>query len=592
MDIKELRAINMSAKVKLAIVLSLVLFITLTSLMLAQFVSASYNQLDLFQLVKALKAVACLAVLSHWHFVASSELSSLSNSRYYHWEVAVFLLLHTLDGLVHFIDYDPVRWQLTASITLVLSAVLSVSLTFKQFNRSKVELFGFSLVVSATFAFILYSIGWNVNAYQLAELPPILVVSSILSSAIVSVLAIRMFVENRYSEYEVNVLLLLVALTGLFEIFGREGHIIWWTSAAFQLLFVSTLFGAANSLNSQTAGNLRLYKQGLNKTTSVHFCGNEKGHLVFVNTAFRELFGIDSDTKIKNINHPFVHHPIWQTIDNNLKKTGEWAGETMVRINKDKVISVYVEFSVLNLSGELLHQASLTNLQEKVELRRRGNVAEEKLERLSFELMNRQEDERRFFAKELHDEIGQGLTLLKIQHQLPEPDGKLINTVLAELIDKVRNMSLNLRPAILDDMGLSAALKWLVDRQTKFSQLKITSDIEEPLPRFDDKVEISVFRIVQEAFTNIHKYAHATDVILTCRLDGSYINVVIQDNGVGFDVDSKFNQASQSQSMGLISLRERAFSVNGQVTIESSPEFGTNVALRVPTSDEGAKHEL
>jgi signal transduction histidine kinase len=171
---------------------------------------------------------------------------------------------------------------------------------------------------------------------------------------------------------------------------------------------------------------------------------------------------------------------------------------------------------------------------------------------------------------------------LKLQQQLPEPDKDLITTVLSELIDKVRNLSLNLRPAILDDMGLSSALDWLSDRQRRFSQLAVTSEIDKKIPRLADKVEISVFRIAQEAFTNIHKYSHADHVLISCQMEGDYLQLVLEDNGVGFDVDAKLNRANKGQSLGLLSIKERAFLVNGLVHIHSTPEQGTRIELRVP----------
>ncbi|MDC2890589.1 sensor histidine kinase [Psychrosphaera algicola] len=206
----------------------------------------------------------------------------------------------------------------------------------------------------------------------------------------------------------------------------------------------------------------------------------------------------------------------------------------------------------------------------------------EKLAQLSKNLMEKQEEERRYFAKELHDEIGQGLTLLKIQHQLPEPDIELINHVLNELLESVRNLSLNLRPSILDDMGVSVALGWLAERQVKFSTLNVETKIQTDVPRMSEKLEISIFRIAQEAFTNIHKYAKATKVKLEFTFVDNTITLSVIDDGIGFDVGSKLNFAIKSQSLGLVSIRERAFTINGKLQLNSSPETGTSIKLVVP----------
>jgi signal transduction histidine kinase len=134
-------------------------------------------------------------------------------------------------------------------------------------------------------------------------------------------------------------------------------------------------------------------------------------------------------------------------------------------------------------------------------------------------------------------------------------------------------------------MGLSAALEWLTDRQRKFSQLAIVSDISSNLPRFNDKFEISVFRIAQEAFTNIHKYSHADLVNIHCSIQDDYLQLTIEDNGIGFDVGSKLNSAIKGQSLGLLSIQERAFLINGLIEISSTPENGTLIELRVPVFD-------
>ena len=131
-------------------------------------------------------------------------------------------------------------------------------------------------------------------------------------------------------------------------------------------------------------------------------------------------------------------------------------------------------------------------------------------------------------------------------------------------------------------MGLSAALNWLIERQNQFSELAITTDISSDIPRLNDKLEISVFRIAQEAFTNIHKYSHADHVNFSCKVETGYLQLTIADNGVGFDIDAKLSRANQGQSLGLLSLKERAFSVNGLVDIHSTPETGTKIELRAP----------
>ena len=306
------------------------------------------------------------------------------------------------------------------------------------------------------------------------------------------------------------------------------------------------------------------------------------GTIRFVNNAYKSLFCIPELRSIEKINYPFYLHPIEVSLSEALQKDKVWEGETVLIDDVGRVTSVYANLSVIELNGTEYQHGWFQDIHEMKAFKEVENEMLDKLERLSLDLMEKQEEERSFFAKELHDEIGQGLTLLKIQHQLPEPDKDLIKTVLSELIDKVRNLSLNLRPAILDDMGLAAALHWLVDRQNKFSQLAITANISSSIPRLQDKVEISVFRISQEAFTNIHKYSHAEHVKIACIIENGYLQLTIEDDGIGFDIDAKLSSANQGQSLGLLSLKERAFMINGRVDIISTPENGTKIELRAP----------
>ena len=243
------------------------------------------------------------------------------------------------------------------------------------------------------------------------------------------------------------------------------------------------------------------------------------------------------------------------------------------------------------------------------------------LQTLSHSLIQAQESERRRLAHELHDEIGQVLTAVKlnlqnIARQLESrPDGENRRAAPAEPIDQqlkqsteivegalqnVRDMSLNLRPSLLDDLGLAAALRWYVDRMTSTLPVRAQLKVELPPKRPAPEIETSCFRIAQEALTNAIRHARAHEILITVRVislpatcphppgmaeepcDEFYeIELVISDDGRGFDVHHVRAHAAGS-SLGLPGMEERAALVDGRFMIESAPGQGTRVSAYFP----------
>lgn len=211
------------------------------------------------------------------------------------------------------------------------------------------------------------------------------------------------------------------------------------------------------------------------------------------------------------------------------------------------------------------------------------------LQELSHRLVETQEAERRFLAIELHDAIGQTLTGLKLLLEAStitsgaESRAKQADalTLTRDLLGRVRELSLNLRPSLLDDLGLFPALGWLCERFQHSSQLPIE-------PRFDalddrrfaPAIELAAFRIVQEALTNVARHAQATAASVTVQADAEKLAVVVQDNGRGFIVAR--SAPERATSIGLVGMQERARVVGGTVSITSHPAQGTQVAVQFP----------
>jgi signal transduction histidine kinase len=211
------------------------------------------------------------------------------------------------------------------------------------------------------------------------------------------------------------------------------------------------------------------------------------------------------------------------------------------------------------------------------------------LQRLSRSLLEAQEIERRAIARELHDELGQSLQAIKINLQTAQRFPQESPARLAECVDlvnhtiqQVRTLSVDLRPSVLDDLGLAAALEWYVERQAQQVGF-VGRFIAEPRDlRLNSTVETACFRVVQEALTNIARHAKARHVWVELRRQGEEVHLSVRDDGAGFDVRAAQERALQGGSFGLLGMRERAELAGGVLTMQSAPTQGTEICLRFP----------
>lgn len=217
-----------------------------------------------------------------------------------------------------------------------------------------------------------------------------------------------------------------------------------------------------------------------------------------------------------------------------------------------------------------------------------------RLETLSRQLMTAQEAERRTIACELHDQIGQSLTALKIGLKATRAasDAPAATALLddglglvEQVLQQVREMSLDLRPSLLDDLGLAAALRWYLDRQARRAGWEARVDADRFDPRLPPDVEIACFRIVQEAVTNVLRHAEARHVMIVVRQVGSELQLVVRDDGKGMDVARARTRALRGGSMGLLGMEERASLLGGRFEIESIIARGTEVRAYFPLRD-------
>jgi signal transduction histidine kinase len=195
------------------------------------------------------------------------------------------------------------------------------------------------------------------------------------------------------------------------------------------------------------------------------------------------------------------------------------------------------------------------------------------LEQLTRLMLRVQEDERRRIARELHDEAGQILTAVKIELEL---DGrKDAGALVGRALNQVRDLSNLLRPAALDDLGLLDSLRALVDDFASRTRIRVALDLDAATRRLPQDIEVVVYRVVQEALTNVARHAQATDVVVRLVTDATDVRITVEDNGRGIAVDA-------SPHMGWLGMRERITAAGGHLAIGAGAGIGVRLDAQIP----------
>jgi PAS domain S-box-containing protein len=245
-------------------------------------------------------------------------------------------------------------------------------------------------------------------------------------------------------------------------------------------------------------------------------------------------------------------------------------------------------FPVYGTSGNIVRIAGISeDVTESKEAEEALQQANAQLHVLSRRLFQVQEDERRHLARELHDQIGQALTAAKIDLQaaqrLEERTSIVrrlddIIAVIERLLQEARQLSLDLRPPLLDDLGLVPALRWCLDQQAQRADLRVEFFADPALERVDAAVETACFRVAQEALTNVVRHARAQTVSVELHRTPEALHLVVRDDGIGFDVMT----AEQGASLGLLGMRERVALLAGEMDCKSAPGRGTEIHAFFP----------
>ena len=336
----------------------------------------------------------------------------------------------------------------------------------------------------------------------------------------------------------------------------------------------------------------------IQKSNAAIILSEVDNRIIFMNDAARKMLNIPLDEDVKLLFTTDLHTPTTNTLIENtampmLLKNNDWEGEIEVQrrdgslfpaimIKKlhrnDKNIPRYKSISIVNISERKANESMLVSLNEE-------------LLSLSRHLVAVKEEERKQIAKDIHDELGQNLTSLSldiswiIKHLDLDKEKLLkraeqIKNIATETITTSRRLYNSIYPQMLEDVGLVEAIRWHSNSYLKDRDIhvEIWSALEEAAYIGNSNINIVLFRVYQETFTNTLRYANASKVEVEINLEDKHILMTIVDNGIGFEpekVDTKLHH-------GLVGMRERVNSLNGSLWIKSKPGEGTTTMVKVP----------
>lgn len=329
-----------------------------------------------------------------------------------------------------------------------------------------------------------------------------------------------------------------------------------------------------------TQNELTDYKFALDASSIVAIT-NARGIITYVNDQFcqiskytiDELLGQDHRILNSGYHSKGFFKEMWAMIG-----TGKvWKGEICNRA-KDGT-HYWVDTTIVPFLNDKDKPYQYVAIRYEITERKR---VEQELQKMMTKIIDVQEEERKRLSRNLHDGIGQNLYshLITINRLLSEMEHPLLQQMQKEatqLIEEIRDISWELRPSVLDDLGLVPAIRSFL---TRFSEnYGIDVYFECVLSgRLNISIELTIYRIIQEALTNIRKYADVSEATVTVREMDHTVRVMIEDKGVGFELNT------QPRGVGLFSMDERARAVGGELTINSTLGKGTKIILEIPIS--------
>ena len=344
----------------------------------------------------------------------------------------------------------------------------------------------------------------------------------------------------------------------------------------------------SRDLERQVSIRTREITNILKYTPDVVYVKDRAGRYVLVNSRFEELFSVNSEEVRGKTDYEIVSREVADEFRKNdllvLQEGRSMQVEEKVAHNNEVHTYLSVKFPVYDEAGTVNGVCGISTDITAVK------KAQDQLRRLSGRIMASQEKERSAIARELHDELGQVLTALRMdavwmQERLKAAEPKIAERALTmcDLIDKtikdVRSIAIRLRPGVLDDLGLVDALEWLTSDFENRSGITCVFEHKD-VPELNETVSTAAYRICQEAMTNVARYAKASRVSVVLKADMNTLSLSVRDDGKGFDIEG----LSEFEGVGIAGMRERAALAGGILEVMSEKGKGCHVRFKVPIS--------
>jgi PAS domain S-box-containing protein len=324
------------------------------------------------------------------------------------------------------------------------------------------------------------------------------------------------------------------------------------------------------------------------------------GNLTDANRRAEELLGYTKEELLK-MRYTQLHSPehleeIVRTFQGIIMAGGTQISESAVLRKDGAQVPVDITGSLIEYAGKKVAQGIFRDITERQKAEAALRDSELKLRLLTSQLLTIQERERRRVSRELHDELGQALTVLKIHlvaienklrrdQQGLKANCEQLLSYIDLVIENVRRLSWDLSPSILEDLGLSSSLGYLLDETCRNNNLSCSVAIDSIDHLFSAETRINIYRIFQESLTNVVKHAQATHISVAVKKKGDQVSFVILDNGRGFDQEKVLTLDVSKRGLGLTAMNERALMARGSLRILSKPDQGTRISFSIPMED-------
>lgn len=306
-----------------------------------------------------------------------------------------------------------------------------------------------------------------------------------------------------------------------------------------------------------------------------------------------DILGKFCPTVIHGIDHPFKGCPLEQAVETNQAVERELQDEK----SKRWVRSIVYPIKRPAADGKKLFLHIVLDVTARKQAEEQLQVSHEQLRSLSAHLESVREEEKKKIARDLHDEASQLLASLNVHLEaaietLPEGSAKTkklleySQTIALRILDELHKLIYDLRPALLDELGLVPAINSLADSHLTVSGVKVKLSTTGKVRRLKPALETTLFRVIQETFNNIVKHAHAKHVQVDMAFKNDRVNINIQDDGTGFDIKQANNNINNLKGLGLLGIKERITLIGGSMIVNSSPGSGTEIKLEVPLISE------